>query len=289
PSVGPTTLSSRTRPIDKVPVLQVQHQVSNRFGIPLVESEGDPKNAQEILQEDFELSANLPLRKRLCTAHTGTYEQGEGSTVAATRLGEPVRDDLYRFVDTVERGEGSTPAAMEVGYGITYAWDDLVGAIKESAPTTVEGVNQMVTKLSTTFDLDTSMIYDMIEEKRDDHAHKEPESTDYLGTRDTMLALLAFWRILDYNRDTAGGDQGVAGSRPEATGTVHTGTNCTEVMSDSADCSSMTHSDLRGRQSPSTVRGTGGGRALLRHWQYVILTETYNNNHVSGTGARRTE
>nr|GEU66565.1 reverse transcriptase domain-containing protein [Tanacetum cinerariifolium] len=58
--------------------------------------------------------ADLPLRKRLCTAHTGTYELGESSAAAATRLREPVRDDLYRFVDTVERGEGSTHAAMEI-------------------------------------------------------------------------------------------------------------------------------------------------------------------------------
>nr|GFA45723.1 hypothetical protein [Tanacetum cinerariifolium] len=57
--------------------------------------------------------------KRLCTAHTGTYELGESSAAAAARLRKPVRDDLYRFVDTVERGEGSTPAATEVGYGIT--------------------------------------------------------------------------------------------------------------------------------------------------------------------------
>nr|GEV86287.1 putative reverse transcriptase domain-containing protein [Tanacetum cinerariifolium] len=66
----------------------------------------------------------------------------ESSTSVITRLREPVRDDLYRFVDTIERGEGSTPAAMEVGYGITNTWDDLVGAIHETAPTTVEGVNQ---------------------------------------------------------------------------------------------------------------------------------------------------
>nr|GEW07582.1 putative reverse transcriptase domain-containing protein [Tanacetum cinerariifolium] len=59
------------------------------------------------------LEANLPLWKRLCTAHTGTYELGESSAVAATRLRELVRDDLYRFVDIVERGEGSTPTAME--------------------------------------------------------------------------------------------------------------------------------------------------------------------------------
>nr|GEW08828.1 putative reverse transcriptase domain-containing protein [Tanacetum cinerariifolium] len=67
-------------------------------------------------------------------------------------------------------------------------------------------------------------------------------------------------QILDYSRDTAGGDQGVAGRTPQATGTVHTGTDYTEVMSDSADCSSRTHLDLRDRQSPSIARGTGGGR-----------------------------
>nr|GFB06051.1 hypothetical protein [Tanacetum cinerariifolium] len=100
----------------------------------------------------------------------GTYELGESSAAAVARFREPVRDDLYMFVDTVERGEGSTPAAIEVGYGITDAWDDLVGAIQEIAPTTVKGVNQRVTKLSTTFDRETNMIYVMIEENRDDQA-----------------------------------------------------------------------------------------------------------------------
>nr|GEX96703.1 reverse transcriptase domain-containing protein [Tanacetum cinerariifolium] len=42
------------------------------------------------------LEADLPLRKRLCTAHTGTYKLGESSVVAAARLRKPVRDDLYR-------------------------------------------------------------------------------------------------------------------------------------------------------------------------------------------------
>nr|GFA30707.1 hypothetical protein [Tanacetum cinerariifolium] len=112
--------------------------------------------------------ADLPLRKRLCTAHTGTYELGESSAAAAARLREPVRDDLYRFMDTIERGEGSTPAAMEVGYDIADTWDDLVGSIPKTAPTIVEGVNQRVTELSTTFDRETNMIYVMIEERQDD-------------------------------------------------------------------------------------------------------------------------
>nr|GEY30669.1 hypothetical protein [Tanacetum cinerariifolium] len=63
--------------------------------------------------------ADLPLRKRLCTAHTGKYELGESFEVTAARLRELVKDDLYRFVNTVEQGECSTPAAMEIGYGIT--------------------------------------------------------------------------------------------------------------------------------------------------------------------------
>nr|GEX79086.1 putative reverse transcriptase domain-containing protein [Tanacetum cinerariifolium] len=113
---------------------------------------------------------DMPLRKRLCTAHTGTYELGESSAAAAARLREPVRDDLYRFVDDVERGEGSTPATMEVGYGIANTWDDSVRAIQETALTTVEGVNQRVTELSTIFDRETSMRYAMIEEKQDDQA-----------------------------------------------------------------------------------------------------------------------
>nr|GEZ16591.1 hypothetical protein [Tanacetum cinerariifolium] len=69
-----------------------------------------------------------------------------------------------------ERGEGSTPAAMEVGYGITDAWDELVGAIQKIAPTTMGRVNQRVAEIFTTFDRETSMIYAMIEEKRDDQA-----------------------------------------------------------------------------------------------------------------------
>nr|GEV67151.1 hypothetical protein [Tanacetum cinerariifolium] len=169
--------------------------------------------------------ADLPLQKRLCTAHTGTYELGESAAATAARLGEPVRDDLYRIEDTVEREEGSTLAAMKVGYGIIDAWDDLVGAIQEIAPTTVEGP-----------------------------------------------------QILDYSRDTTGGDKEVTDSRPQATGIVHAGTDCTEVMSDSADCSSRTYSDLRGHQSPSTTRARDGDR-----------NTNGDDNHVSGTGAGRTE
>ncbi|GJR63420.1 hypothetical protein Tco_1505582 [Tanacetum coccineum] len=49
PGVGLAIPSFQMELIDKVPVLRVQHQVSNRFEIPLVESEEDPTNPWEIL------------------------------------------------------------------------------------------------------------------------------------------------------------------------------------------------------------------------------------------------
>ncbi|GJW03786.1 hypothetical protein Tco_1562642 [Tanacetum coccineum] len=42
--------------------------------------------------------------------------------------------------------------SRELDYGIMDTWDDLVGAIDEIAPTTVEGVNQRVTDLATIVD-----------------------------------------------------------------------------------------------------------------------------------------
>nr|GEX42381.1 putative reverse transcriptase domain-containing protein [Tanacetum cinerariifolium] len=123
-----------------VALLAVDHASSARETEPFETDESaailPPHPAAE--REEI-LEADLPLRKRLCTAHT-------------------------------ERGDGSKPAAMEVGYGITNTWDDLVGATQEAAPTIVEGVNQKVAELSTTFDRETSMIYAIIEEKWDDQA-----------------------------------------------------------------------------------------------------------------------
>nr|GEY34303.1 hypothetical protein [Tanacetum cinerariifolium] len=120
------------------------HANSTAITLPAIDH---APSAEETDPFEIDESAAIPpphpvYHKRLCTAHTGKYELGESSAAAAARLREPVRNDLYRFVDTVERREGSTPAAMKVGYGITDTWDDLVGAIQETAPTTMEGVNQ---------------------------------------------------------------------------------------------------------------------------------------------------
>ncbi|GJZ08949.1 hypothetical protein Tco_0543232 [Tanacetum coccineum] len=64
-SVAPTTLSFQKVPIDKVPVLQVQHQVPNQFENLLVESEEDPASHQEIHQENLKL---LVVQQQLSTA-----------------------------------------------------------------------------------------------------------------------------------------------------------------------------------------------------------------------------
>nr|GFC41579.1 hypothetical protein [Tanacetum cinerariifolium] len=50
-AVSPT-LSFQKAPVDKVPMLPVQHQhqVLNQFEIPLVESEEDPASPQEIFE-----------------------------------------------------------------------------------------------------------------------------------------------------------------------------------------------------------------------------------------------
>ncbi|GJW40299.1 hypothetical protein Tco_0066144 [Tanacetum coccineum] len=49
-------------------------------------------------------------------------------------------------------------------------WDDLVGAIQEIAPTTLEGVNQRVIELATTVDQEDEIIYYQLDDARYDRA-----------------------------------------------------------------------------------------------------------------------
>ncbi|GJQ90263.1 hypothetical protein Tco_0001402 [Tanacetum coccineum] len=83
----------------------------------------------------------LPLRKRLCRTTPGPgYEVGESSAAGTARRVGPTtaRTDLYGFADTLEAAPGRR-MSRELGYGIRDTWDDLVGAIQEIAPTTLEG------------------------------------------------------------------------------------------------------------------------------------------------------
>ncbi|GKD20988.1 hypothetical protein Tco_1222691, partial [Tanacetum coccineum] len=91
----------------------------------------------------------LPLHKRPCRTTPGPgYEVGESSAARTARQVGPTtaRADLYGFADTLEAAPGCQ-MSRELGYGIRDTWDDLVGAIQEIAPTTLEGVNQRVTEL----------------------------------------------------------------------------------------------------------------------------------------------
>ncbi|GJU24088.1 hypothetical protein Tco_1162709 [Tanacetum coccineum] len=94
----------------------------------------------------------LPLRKRPCRTTPGPgYEVEESSAAGTARQVGPAtaRADLYGFADMLDAAPGRQ-TSRELGYGITDTWDDLVGAIQEIAPTTLEGVNQRVTELATT-------------------------------------------------------------------------------------------------------------------------------------------
>ncbi|GJZ01808.1 hypothetical protein Tco_0519769 [Tanacetum coccineum] len=91
----------------------------------------------------------------------------------------------YHFLPLVDRMEEVPEADMpprkrlcltslaprEVRYGITNTWDDLVDAIQEGAPSTLEGDNATVTKLAETYERDTQNLYAHLEDAHDSRAH----------------------------------------------------------------------------------------------------------------------
>ncbi|GJV76255.1 hypothetical protein Tco_1507839, partial [Tanacetum coccineum] len=86
----------------------------------------------------------LPLQKRVRFASpTPSHEVGESSVAGATRQDRPTlaREDLYGFVDMVD-----------------------------IAPTTLEGVNQRVTNFSTVIEKETTIMYGIMEDARDDRS-----------------------------------------------------------------------------------------------------------------------
>nr|GEZ19585.1 reverse transcriptase [Tanacetum cinerariifolium] len=121
----------------------------------------------------------LPLQKRLRFASpTHSQEVGESSAAGAARQNEPtividdpyslVREELYVFVDRVDVAPGR-PMSKELGYGITDTRDELVRASEEIAPTTLQGVNQRVTNLSSVVEQETTIIYGREREARMAH------------------------------------------------------------------------------------------------------------------------
>ncbi|GJZ85014.1 hypothetical protein Tco_0650353, partial [Tanacetum coccineum] len=107
--------------------------------------------------------ADMPLWKRArFTTPASGFKDGESLAAADAR--QPVSD-----VATVD----ATPRCLmsrEVGYGIEDVWDDIVGDVEEKASTTVEGLSQRVTDLSTTLARDTYEIHVRLEDAQDDRA-----------------------------------------------------------------------------------------------------------------------
>ncbi|GJZ99777.1 hypothetical protein Tco_0672328 [Tanacetum coccineum] len=94
------------------------------------------------------LESCLPLRKRVhFSSPTPSHEVGESSATGTARQDRPTiarddpysiaREDLYGFVDVVDVPPRCS-TSKELDYDITNTWDDLVGAIDEIAPTTLE-------------------------------------------------------------------------------------------------------------------------------------------------------
>nr|GEV94620.1 hypothetical protein [Tanacetum cinerariifolium] len=83
--------------------------------------------------------ADMPPQKRAClTAPTLRFEIRESSADGAARQPGPTESNLRRC------------RVEQAGYGITDTWDEIVDKMMEIAPTTLEGVNEIVTELDTT-------------------------------------------------------------------------------------------------------------------------------------------
>nr|GEV65670.1 putative reverse transcriptase domain, ribonuclease H-like domain, aspartic peptidase domain protein [Tanacetum cinerariifolium] len=120
------------------------------------------------------LESCLPLRKRLHFASpTPSQEVEESSAASAARQDEHAvaMDDPYSLV-------------REELYGF-FDRDELVGANEEIAPTTLQGVNQRVTDLSTVVEQDTTIMYGMMEEAQDDRS--QLRGRDNLLYRDRLV------------------------------------------------------------------------------------------------------
>nr|GFC73458.1 hypothetical protein [Tanacetum cinerariifolium] len=112
-------------------------------------------------------------------SRTLSQEVEESSAAGAARQDEHavarddpyslVREELYGFVDRIDVAPGRS-MSRELDYGITDTWDELVGAIEEIAPTTLLGVSQRVTDLSTVVEQETTIMYGIMEDAQDDRS-----------------------------------------------------------------------------------------------------------------------
>ncbi|GKF87648.1 hypothetical protein Tco_0258525, partial [Tanacetum coccineum] len=107
------------------------------------------------------LETEMPPRKRAChTTPAPGLEIGESSAAGAARQpGTTLKADLRQ--DRV----------METSYGIIDTWDDIVEAMLEVAPTTLEGANHRVIELATTVRQENKESQVRFEDVQDDQAY----------------------------------------------------------------------------------------------------------------------
>ncbi|GKE68688.1 hypothetical protein Tco_1526760, partial [Tanacetum coccineum] len=170
-------------------------------------------------REDTHEAELLP-RKRLClTAPAPRYEVGESSTAAPRPIGGHGAD--YGFIGTVD-AKVRRQRSEEVGYGIRDVWVDPTEDVEEVAPTTLEGVNDRVTELSTVQEQDTQDIYAVIEDTQGRQTHIY-QRVDILAEETTLLldqeALLS--ATLGQIQALQARDQTYAGDREGAASTAN--------------------------------------------------------------------
>nr|GFB04136.1 hypothetical protein [Tanacetum cinerariifolium] len=157
----------------------------------------------------------FPFWKRLPFASpTLSQEVGESSVAGAVRQDEPavarddpyslVREEIYGFVDRVDVAPRRL-MSKELDYGITDTWDELVGANEEIVPTTLQGVNQRVTDLSTIVEQETTIMYGIIEDAQDDRSPPLPIPSPPLDSPAHIKipeSCFPFWKRLPFASPT---------------------------------------------------------------------------------------
>ncbi|GJR15906.1 hypothetical protein Tco_0798558 [Tanacetum coccineum] len=111
----------------------------------------------------------LPLVMRLGKSSAAGAARQDRPAIARDDPYSIAREDLYGFVDMVNVPPRCS-TSRELDYGITDTWDDLVGAIDEIAPTTLEGVNQRVTDHATIVEQETTIMYGIMKDAQDDRS-----------------------------------------------------------------------------------------------------------------------
>nr|GEW88905.1 hypothetical protein [Tanacetum cinerariifolium] len=135
-------------PAEEQPLLVAATPTADSPGyIHEFDPKGDPKEDDEDDPADY--PADFTVVALPAIDHVPSEEEvGESSAAGAARQDELavarddpyslVREELYGFVDRVDVAHGSL-MSRDLDYGIMDTWDELVGAIKEIAPTTLQG------------------------------------------------------------------------------------------------------------------------------------------------------